>query len=511
MVKTAVQWMGASPLWTELNAANDKTSLRQPTLLRFATDTFMQDLQAALDTDASTLAGFVAQPETWRAPAAGLNAGAAATLKLFQPVQARFYLVSASLACRVPGLPDHQVQTAQKEKTTFVLRRLTGATEYAWTEGVASGWTRVTAADSLNTGEEQLPMFPLQFGQNGSRRRLFGGLIPVGRRQAYSAARDLAPAQTNTPPADPRLDELDQEVIGPWTELAEFMEERPVVDPPTDPRFVQQSTAYTLIDFANYLNSYTQEVWQAIQGTSVSLLTGQQALYDALGPSLRQAMVFCKGKEGDLNAASQQDAPDLSGLAVLLTDPAVEALIEPKESVAGPPLLRTLVKNALPPAAPAPAPQTAQVPTNAQGDDLFIVRCVYERPLCRLRPLLSEPSRPFQMASFFDPDAPARPLQVALPVDTTPSALRRYKKNVAFLISDELKRQIKRVKGLKELQNNDLDSPGLDIGMICSFSIPIITICAFILLMIIVQLLNIVFWWLPFFKICLPVPTLKAK
>ena len=29
-------------------------------------------------------------------------------------------------------------------------------------------------------------------------------------------------------------------------------------------------------------------------------------------------------------------------------------------------------------------------------------------------------------------------------------------------------------------------------------------LCALILLMIIVQLLNIIFWWLPFFKICLP-------
>ena len=42
--------------------------------------------------------------------------------------------------------------------------------------------------------------------------------------------------------------------------------------------------------------------------------------------------------------------------------------------------------------------------------------------------------------------------------------------------------------------------------MICSLSIPIITLCAFILLFIIVQLLNIVFWWIAFFKICLPIP-----
>jgi hypothetical protein len=54
-------------------------------------------------------------------------------------------------------------------------------------------------------------------------------------------------------------------------------------------------------------------------------------------------------------------------------------------------------------------------------------------------------------------------------------------------------------------------SPSFELGFICSLSIPIITLCAFILLMIFVQLLNIVFWWLPFFKICFPIPTLKAK
>ena len=41
--------------------------------------------------------------------------------------------------------------------------------------------------------------------------------------------------------------------------------------------------------------------------------------------------------------------------------------------------------------------------------------------------------------------------------------------------------------------------------MICQLSIPIITICALILLLIIVALLNIVFWWMPFFRICLPI------
>jgi hypothetical protein len=47
--------------------------------------------------------------------------------------------------------------------------------------------------------------------------------------------------------------------------------------------------------------------------------------------------------------------------------------------------------------------------------------------------------------------------------------------------------------------------------MICSLSIRIITICALILLIIIVTLLDLIFRWLPYFIICFPVPGLRAK
>jgi hypothetical protein len=54
--------------------------------------------------------------------------------------------------------------------------------------------------------------------------------------------------------------------------------------------------------------------------------------------------------------------------------------------------------------------------------------------------------------------------------------------------------------------------PGtLGIGMICSLSIPIITICALILLMIIVSLLDLIFRWLPYFILCFPFPRFKSK
>lgn len=50
---------------------------------------------------------------------------------------------------------------------------------------------------------------------------------------------------------------------------------------------------------------------------------------------------------------------------------------------------------------------------------------------------------------------------------------------------------------------------GIGIQWICSFSLPVITLVAMILLMIMISLLNILFFWLPWVKICLPFPKMK--
>jgi hypothetical protein len=133
------------------------------------------------------------------------------------------------------------------------------------------------------------------------------------------------------------------------------------------------------------------------------------------------------------------------------------------------------------------------------------------------------------MAGFFDPDAPARPIRIALPLDTSPAGLRKFDKNTAFMISDMLCGQIKRAKGLslgdlvlsvlpwpfhKELPVPDggpCKSGSTQFGMICSLSIPIITMCALILLMIIVSVLDFMFRWIPYFIVCFPLPGFRAK
>ncbi len=189
------------------------------------------------------------------------------------------------------------------------------------------------------------------------------------------------------------------------------------------------------------------------------------------------------------------------------------------------------------PAMPAPplpyAVRLRDALKTTQGDPgWFALRCVYLRCDCgpQRMAVLSSPTQRFQLANFFDSDAPARPIRISLPLDTTPAGMRKHSKNTAFVISDVLCGQIQRAKGLGLVDlvrsvlpwplHKDLDVGGMgpcknskeaNIGMICSLSIPIITICALILLMIIVSLLDLIFRWMPWFIMCFPVPGLKAK
>ena len=140
-----------------------------------------------------------------------------------------------------------------------------------------------------------------------------------------------------------------------------------------------------------------------------------------------------------------------------------------------------------------------------------MLRCVYERPQCDpVQRVTSHRSEPFRLAAFFDRDAPARQVKIPLPSNVGLSDMRRFKKGVTFMVSEPMQRKIAAITG----KEKDLlkDNPGLNpedsggFAFICSFSIEIIFIVAFILLLMFVIILNFVFWWILFFRICLPVP-----
>jgi hypothetical protein len=554
------QWLTASPLWDDFASRPDAAEFRQPVTLRFNTDKFMDEMQATLAAPPVQLRHFVAQPENWRNPAvgvaadwisAGKSSGVATgedqptNLKLYQPVHGMFYLTTASLTCRLPGLPDHRVKSDQGDKVSMVLRRLQAnantpkadlsvfdpatCDEYAWIGKGSSGvWAKVdppTVSSMIPSGEERLPAFLLPFTNKDRARTLIAGLVPTGRQSSYVAGRKKSSngsgSSSDPAPDDARKIDFQRQVVDPWGDLTHWywlnFEQTPAAPTAEDLDSIVRSSALIHLDFANFLLANLNNVWQAVVDPSKenALPPKGKALFELLktpsssGPSLLDSMQTAKQKESGLNDGSYTP---VSSDIVLLTDTGLRGLIWKTGGVRP---INQACDDALDEAGPAVIPVIrvpAMAPQSPSGNDWYIIRFLYERPQCKLLspPVISDPCRPFQLASYFDPDAPARSLQVALPIDTSAAALRKYDKGVAFLISDQLAKQMSRVKGLKQLMDGDM-GPELGIGMICSFSIPIITICAMIVLMIFVILLNIIFFWLPFLKICFPVPELKAK
>lgn len=197
-------------------------------------------------------------------------------------------------------------------------------------------------------------------------------------------------------------------------------------------------------------------------------------------------------------------------------------------------LSRALIADQEPNAPPLPhAVKLRDVMLKTAGDQgRFVLRMVHVNADCGPLhpPTLSARSVDFRLASFFDPDAPVRPITITLPSDTSPAGLRKHGRGAAFVMSDMLCGQVQRAKGLGftdlVLQvlpwpfHKDIDvgdgggckgGTNLEIGMICSLSIPIITLCALILLMIMVTLFDFIFRWLPWFIACFPIPKLKGK
>jgi hypothetical protein len=112
-------------------------------------------------------------------------------------------------------------------------------------------------------------------------------------------------------------------------------------------------------------------------------------------------------------------------------------------------------------------------------------------------------SEPFRILPWWDGDGPG--VKIKLP---SMSQLKRISPNVSFEIPPKLGKVLS--SDLSKVIDKEEPGGGLELGWICSFSLPIITLCAFIVLHIFLGLLNIIFQWMLWFKICIPIPKKKA-
>jgi hypothetical protein len=515
-------WVTGNPLWrdaTALVAAGDQLAMRRPALLRFTSDAFMDELSGILQTAPSDLGQHRATPVSYRPRPPGAPGdwrAVSAALKLYQPFHGQFNLVVASLVCRLAGLPDHTVHPAEAERVGFVLRRLAPPAELAWSAdtGGARRWVPLPPGleEATAPGEDVFPMFPVSYDDDGRPRRIWAGLIPTSSRETFRVAPG-SPAPFPDRPGggqaddDPRWNLFDLKVIGPLADLrGQDLQGRPTRPVPADVR--PEASAFVLLDFADLISQHLPALWGVLRDPAAA--PGAVSALDQHAQDLYHALRADTGVDwaGRLTAAAAHWAV-ISG-----EEPGrVDLHCDLRTAAISPAALQSLIRAALPGTAPgAAAPADLDVPKiEPLGDARYVIRCVYLRPRCPRAQPVSEPSEPFSIAPVFDPDAPARPIRIPMPVETSLKDLRKFPKNVGFMLSNQLRGQMNRVTDLDKALNGTVgDEEHWDLGVICQFSLPIITMVALMLLIAIVFLLNIVFFWAPFFRICVPVP-LRSK
>jgi hypothetical protein len=579
----SIEWVRPAALWTGAPAELRSPAFGAPFLAELASDEFVPaflDLMAGRTANPATLAALAPQPTS-------------GGLKLFQPLHGRYYLVTASLVCRQPGLPDREVRRKDGERVCFVLRRRRAdGSEEGWVDsGPNRGWRplREPGRDgverpvAIRSDEQRLPLHPAPMGKladPGSdpardafglsacdQRAVYFGYIPVAARDKYLdrplAASTPAEAQAalgqyiaalanDSREADLRLVEIDSRAIGPWRELLEVTLDsggRPVAAARID------ASLAILLDLGETLQRHLPDLFNALGTASpTGLGVAELALHgrlraiqitdnDATGDkaslaaTLRALAPFFPTLYGLPPTGSSPPAMPTAGRFDLKNPPLPgvgeevisdagdlgEILAGAKEPDPTSSSLLRLIHNALgeQPAelrlsaddAALFARQVTRLPGAATDDEdsqlrrRYFVRLVYEHAPCA--PKLSAPSASFRLASPLDVEAPARPVRIELP---DISNLRAFKRGVGMEMSPELRDVMNRIhKGMAD--GEDLEGSGIEwtLGMICSFSIQIITLVAFIVMFIFLILLNIVFWWLPFLKICFPIPVPKQE
>ncbi len=123
-----------------------------------------------------------------------------------------------------------------------------------------------------------------------------------------------------------------------------------------------------------------------------------------------------------------------------------------------------------------------------------------ETPTCPPELVWSHYSDPFRIAAWHEGSQRSHP-PVPLPDITT----MNLKPNCSFQVPGSLMGAMQGAS-MSGLMNGSGGGSGMSLDWICGFNIPLITICAFFVLNIFLSLLNIVFFWLPFIKICIPFP-----
>ncbi len=454
----------------------------------------------------------------------------AKVLKLYQPIHRTFHLALLELVCRRPGLPRYD--PLRVESAGVVVRRIesgAGETRYGWMRNGndVQGWVRFASAAEEDADPDLPRRRPLLRAGNAeidrrmisaARTRLtpilpeaprFHALVftetaspaffaPIdvcqeARRTVLYALLPLASSETSDLGPAPRL--ADDEILatGHYPNYFRAGGKRALSMPGAT---VATAHAESLPDFVNLLRQLAYEFGIAEETPEAAMLrealnTLSLPLPGDDGETIRAADFFAQAVETLLHGTR-------ASFVMPLEWPAVDAATAQRIFLA----VRAALDTRL--AAIAPREGRYEDPGALYRARLFVrVRCPRG---CPPRLYWSDYTEPFLIAPWHDRNSRVPPARVALP-DITSRNVKDFKPNVAFAVPPALQALLAGNSPKDFLENKASEKqPGFDLGWICSFSIPVITLCAFILLNIVLSLFNLFMQWLAYVKICIPFP-----
>jgi hypothetical protein len=112
----------------------------------------------------------------------------------------------------------------------------------------------------------------------------------------------------------------------------------------------------------------------------------------------------------------------------------------------------------------------------------------------------SAPSLPFHIASFYETRL-MRPRPIRMP---SLADLKKAVSGAAMIMPEDLNKEVSRLR----FPDGEVKQSGLELAgrWIYVFSIPIVTICAMILLMLMITILDFIFRWIPYAILRIPLP-----
>jgi hypothetical protein len=445
-------------------------------------------------------------------------------LELYQPIHRRFQIALFEAYCVQPGSP--RLDPAKINDSGLVIRRLRNDRREGWMKRGKSidGWTRIDdpnadpdpakaavqpanlairEAIAARQGKPQVPAAetvhglypaPPEVCEAIGKTVLFAA-IPVCSAETSDAAADAI--DYNALQGQDRTDMV--------LHLSAYLKDRPEREMPRKQEVL--SADWNVLDAATIASDNPL----SILGTFLHQMTVE---LDALGPGAASAALMTvlaeislpltedieAGVTSSVSAADfvRKAGPILigrevnsSGFAMPIRWPAVDTDVGGRLTEAALACLSEQYKARV-------GPPGKFADDNAQ----YVVRGfmrVAGHEGCPDKLVWSMESEGFRILPWWDGDGPGT--SISLP---SIGKLKSVKPSVAFSMPPEIANLFK--GDLTKVADGDAKEDTSGIAWLCSFSIPFITICAFICLNIFLGLFDLIFRWMMWIKICIPIP-----